>query len=343
MRDRAHRLFEVRTSTGRAVPPSELEGWLTETFGSVAAVTDQPLVRVTNRVTLDATLFAPLRGRRPIDGAGVTADLRAEIDASRGDPFCHPESGTPEEPTGRVRGRRMITGSNAAMADGHHAILVFDEHDPLAFDVDLVVDLLETGRTWADRAHAADPQASNYLLIWNCLWRAGGSIVHGHAQALIGAGRPYARLERFRRDEAAYAAAFPDGDLVEELVAVHRSLGLAIDLVDGVTVIGHLTPMKDRELLVIGRAGMEETDPDFAGAVGRTLVAYRDRAGVRSFNLALWRRPLGGAPGWDRMPPIVRLVDRGDPSVRPSDIGAMELYATPVVGTDPYEVVAALR
>jgi hypothetical protein len=36
------------------------------------------------------------------------------------------------------------------------------------------------------------------------------------------------------------------------------------------------------------------------------------------------------------------MVDRGDPFQRSSDIGAMELYGTPVVGADPYEVIAAL-
>ena len=63
-------------------------------------------------------------------------------------------------------------------------------------------------------------------------------------------------------------------------------------------------------------------------------VAYRDRIGV-SFNLALWRPPLGDAEGWDLVPPMARIVDRGDPFQRPSDIGAMELYATPIVGSDP--------
>ena len=43
------------------------------------------------------------------------------------------------------------------------------------------------------------------------------------------------------------------------------------------------------------------------------------------------------------MPPIARIVDRGDPFQRPSDIGAMELYATPIVGSDPYELIDALR
>ena len=109
------------------------------------------------------------------------------------------------------------------------------------------------------------------------------------------------------------------------------------------TVIANLTPIKERELLVVGLAGMDETDERFAGAVGHTLVAYRDRIGVRSFNMALWRPPLADAEGWEAVPPIARIVDRGDPFQRPSDIGAMELYATPIVGSDPYELIDALR
>ena len=339
------RLFEVSLVHGSTVPPPDLEPWLTQTFGSLDAVRDQTVVRVVNRVTLDATLFAPLRARRPVDGPSPGSDLAAEIDATRGDPFCQPETGTPEEPIGRVRGSRMITGANAALAEAHHAVLVFDEHDPLAFDEDLVVDLLRTGRAWAERSREADPGATNYVLLWNCLWRAGGSIVHGHAQAMIGSGRHVARLERWRRDAEVHRRSNPDGDLVEELLAAHRALRLTIEAADGVTVAANLTPVKEREVLVVGTAGGDEVDDAFADVVARTVVAYRDRLGVRSFNLVLWRPPLGDAArdGWELVPPIVRLVDRGDPAVRPSDIGAMELYATPIVGSDPHEVIEALR
>jgi hypothetical protein len=342
--ERAARLVEVSVVSGATEPPAELEQWLIETFGSVEAVRTQTIVKVANPVTLEATLFAPLRMRRPIDGPAQADDLNAQIAATEGDPFCDPESGTPAEATGRVRGMRVITGANAAMADAHHAVIVFDAHDPLAFDAELVTDVLRTGRSWAERAREVDAGSVNYLLIWNCLWRAGGSIVHGHAQALLGSGRHYARIERLRRDVAAYAGATPGGDLVEELVAVHRSLGLTIELADGVTLVANLTPVKERELLVVGTAGMEETDARFADGLARTLEAYRDRVGVRSFNLALWRRPLGGATvGWELVPPIARIVDRGDLGQRPSDIGAMELYATPIVGSDPFELIEALR
>jgi len=327
---------------GHTDPPAELEGWLAATFGSVDAVRRQRILKVTNPVTLDATIFAPLRALRPVDGGSAGRDLASEIATTEGDPFCHPESGTPAELAGRIRGRRVVTGANAAMADAHHAVIVFDAHDPLAFDTELVIDVLATGRRWAEREQRTDPEAVNYLLVWNCLWRAGGSIVHGHAQALLGSGGHFARIERLKRDAAAYAAQH-HGDLVEELVAVHRSVGLAVDLAEGVTLLANLTPIKERELLVVGSAGMEETDPRFADAVARTLIAYRDQIGVRSFNLALWRPPLVARSGWEAIPPIVRLVDRGDPFQRPSDIGAMELYATPIVGSDPYELIEALR
>jgi hypothetical protein len=345
IRRRVENVFEIRIAHGSVTTSASLEPWLAETFGSADAVRDQIIVRVTNRLTLEATLFAPLRSRRPVDGKRGVTDLAAEIEASRGDPFCTPESGTPEEPIGRVRGRHMITGANAAMAEAHHAVLVFDEHDPLAFDEALVIDLLETGRRWAERSREGDPEATNYVLLWNCLWRAGGSIIHGHAQALLGGGAHVARLDRLRRDTLAHRAAHPDGDLVEEVLAAHRALGLTIEAADGVTVVAHLTPTKEREVLVVGTAGSDETDAPFADAVARTVVAYRDRLGVRSFNLVVWRPPLTDSlrDGWDLVPPIVRLVDRGDPASRPSDIGAMELYATPIVGGDPYEVIEALR
>jgi hypothetical protein len=125
-------------------------------------------------------------------------------------------------------------------------------------------------------------------------------------------------------------------------VALHRDLGLARDL-DDVALVAHLTPTKERELLVVGGAGRDERDPSFVDALSRALVAYRDRVGVRSFNLALWRPPLNdGSAAWRWLPPMVRIVDRGDPFERASDIGAMELYGTPIVASDPYDLIAEL-
>ncbi|MGH2417508.1 MAG: hypothetical protein ACRDFY_04170, partial [Candidatus Limnocylindria bacterium] len=74
-RERADRLLEVSVVTGATDPPPELEAWLVATFGSVEAVRTQTIVKVANPVTLDATLFAPLRARRPSDGPFETGDV----------------------------------------------------------------------------------------------------------------------------------------------------------------------------------------------------------------------------------------------------------------------------
>lgn len=322
-----------------------MHAWLARHFGSVDAVRRQEIVQVTNLVSLDTALFSPLRARRPIDGAASRdgGGLAIQMMTAGDDPFCRPLEATPANVFGRIRGVRAMTGANAAAADAHHAVIVFDRHDPLAFDGETVADVLRVGRDWAAAARAQDREAVNYLLIWNCLWRAGASIVHGHAQVLLGRGRHHGALERLRRESAEYREQHGAG-YVEDLVAVHRDLGLVREL-DGVSVVASLTPAKERELLVVGSPGEDERDAHFSDALGRTLVAYRDVLGVQAFNLALLRPPLGGElePGWRDLPPIVRLTDRGDPMSRSSDIGAVELLAgSAVVGCDPHDMMALL-
>jgi hypothetical protein len=344
-RHRAQALFFVSVVEGLTDPPAELHEWLERHFGSVEAVRRQQIVRVTNRWSLEETLFSPLRSRRPLD-AGSRSAIASEVQATVGDEFCHPETGTPADSWGRVRGRRSITGANAAKYDGRHGVVIFDHHDPLAFDEESVLDMLRVGREWAERGRAEDPAAWAYLLIWNCGPRAGGSIVHGHAQVLLGRGTHYAGVERLRRNAMAYAAATGSSYLAD-LVSVHRELGLVVAEADGVAIIASITPVKERELLIIGQPGMDELEPAFAHAVARTVVGYRDVAGVRAFNLALLRPPLdasvAAADGWQQLPPLVRVVDRGDPGSRSSDIGAMELYAASVVGGDPFGLVDDLQ
>src|ERR687895_1691928 len=86
----AKRIFDVSATTGRLDPPEAMHAWIERSFGSVDAVREQRIVRVTNRVTLEGTLFNGLRAARPLD-TGVSVDLEREIEATAGDPFCCPE------------------------------------------------------------------------------------------------------------------------------------------------------------------------------------------------------------------------------------------------------------
>jgi len=343
-RKRARDLYDASVVSGRLITPPELHDWVIAQFGSVEAVEEQQIVRVTDRWSHDGAIFSPLRGKRP-QAPATESTFRRLVESTVGDEFCHPETGTPADTWGRIRGRRTITAANTAKYEARHGVVIFDRHDPLAFDTETVVDLLEVGREWAERGRAEDPDASAYLLIWNGGPRAGGSIVHGHAQVTLGRG-PYPRVERARRAANSYAAA-AGGSYYADLVSVHRALGLVVAEADGVAIFPTLTPVKERELLVIGQPGMDEREPAFSSAVAHALLAYRDVLGVRAFNLALHRPPidarLATADGWEAVPPVAHIVDRGDPDSHSSDIGAMELYAAPVVGADPFAVANALR
>ncbi len=202
----AGRILAISTTIGRLEPPPEMHEWIRKFFGSVEAVREQRIVRVSNQVTFEGALFNELRALRPMEVKGGD-EVRATIASSANDPFCRPETGTPADVFGRVEGRWGITASNVAKYDGFHGVLVFKDHDPLApLDAAAVRDHLTTARRWAERALEVDPAARYYLLLWNCLWRAGGSIVHGHMQMTATRGMHYPKIELLRRQALAYDA-----------------------------------------------------------------------------------------------------------------------------------------
>ena len=335
----AERLFDVGVTTGRLELPEGMWGFVERSFGSVEAVREQRIVKVTNRVTLEGTLFNELRASRPMQ-TGVDLDLGREIGATEGDPFCRPLEGTPSDVFGRVRGEHSVTASNVAKYDGFHGVVVFDDHDPLAFTPEKVSDYISVGLRWGKKALETDPEARYFFLMWNCLWRAGGSIIHGHAQATATRGMHYPKVEHLRRAALSYAAEHGSG-YFDDLYAVHDALGLSIPAPDGVRAFANLAPIKEREIILTGRSLEDEP---FRLAVARVLEGLTQRLGVRSFNAAFYVPPLAPAQeDWSRFPAVVRLVDRGDPASRTSDMGAMELYAASVVASDPFATARALR
>ncbi len=335
----AGRLFDVGATTGRLDPPEAMRAWIEKSFGSVDAVTEQRIVRTTNRVTLEGTLFNELRASRPLD-TGVSLDLEREIRATAGDPFCRPEEGTPADVFGRVRGEHSLTASNVAKYDGFHGVIVFDDHNPLLLTPGKVHDYVSVGLRWAREAHRANPEARYPFLMWNCLWRAGGSIIHGHAQITATRDSHYPKVERLRRAAASYKAEH-GSDYFDDLFRVHDALDLAVPAEGGVRAFASLTPVKEKELVVIGSNPEDEV---LHRTIGALLEGYVNTLGVQTFNVAFYMPPLAPtSEDWSGFPTVVHIVDRGSPANRTSDIGAMELYAASVVASDPFRVAERLR
>src|SRR5215218_3622150 len=283
----ANRIFDVSTTTGRLDPPEAMRAWIEKSFGSVDHVTVQRIVKVTNRITLEGTLFNELRASRPLD-TGVSLDLDREIAATEGDPFCHPREGTPADVFGRVEGVHATTASNVAKYDGFHGVVIFDDHNPLHLTPEKVSDYISVGLKWCRKALEADPEARYPFLMWNCLWRAGGSITHGHAQVTVTRGTHYPRVERLRRAAASYKVE-RGSDYFDDLYRVHDSLGLGIPAEGDVRALASLVPIKEKELVVIGRSPEDE---HLRRTVGALLRGYVQALGVRAFNVAFYMPPL---------------------------------------------------
>ena len=131
-------------------------------------------------------------------------------------------------------------------------------------------------------------------------------------------------------------AAEHGSDYFADLHRVHASLGLAIPCPRGVRAFASLTPIKEKEILLLGQSLEDEP---LHLAVARALQGYTRSLGVRTFNVAFYLPPIAPTgEDWSSFPSVVHLVDRGDPTNRTSDIGAMELYAASVVASDPFEV-----
>lgn len=336
--DRAafERVFHVSVSRGDLVPPEEMRSWIEERFGSVDLVRQQKIVKVTNVVTLEGVLFNWLRSARPIWREEL--DLDAELAQDGGEPFDDPYALTPEDVFGRVEGQWCVTASNIAKFDGFHGLVIFKERNPLRFTREQIHDYLNTGERWAALAHRSDPSAKYYFFLWNCLWRAGASLLHGHAQLLLGREMHYAAIEHQRRSALLFEATHRR-NYFDALFAAHEVVGAGFRR-NGVRVMANLAPVKENEVVLMA----DETSDALKDRIYQTLACFRDRLGVSCFNLVLYRPPLAPTEeSWEGFPVMARIVDRGDPTTRTNDFGGMELYAAKVVACDPLKLAQTLQ
>jgi hypothetical protein len=199
-------------------------------------------------------------------------------------------------------------------------------------------DYMDTGLRWAHAAHAADPEARYFLFLWNCLWRAGASLIHGHAHLLLGRGAHYPAVEHLRRAALRYRADH-DAGYFDDLYRAHASVGCAFEKA-GVKVMANLAPVKENEVTLLA----PQLDASLEDRVYNVLACLRDRLGVVSFNLAMHMPPIAPVEeDWSGFPVLVHVVDRGDLSSRTSDFGAMELYGASVIVGDPLRLARLLK
>lgn len=337
-RKRFQRIFQLSSTTGHLTPPPAMQPWIEDYFGSLEVITTQQITKLTNIVTWEGALYNDLRVRRPLEVRDHN-NIQQIIQHNGNGPFDRPLEGTPEDIFGRIRGRHSITASNIAMYDGFHGLVIFDNENPLHLDREAVSDYLDTALAWASKAHETDPSARYFFFMWNCLWKSGASITHGHAQMTLTRDMHYAKVEALRRAALTYRQQY-GSNYFDDLYAVHQDLRLTFTN-GSARGMAYLTPIKEKEVLILADA----VSDDLKEQIYLVLCHFTQKWNVLSFNLALYMPPLDIPEGedWSDFPVLVRIVDRGDLGSKVTDFGGMELYAQSVIGTDPFFVARGLR
>jgi len=334
------RIFDLSTVIGKLRIPASLVGWVEERFGSVDVVQEQKIVKLTNLVTMEGSLFNALRAKRPME-VRERSKVEELIRGAEGDQFCEPLGKTPEDVFGRVVGKTCVTASNVAKYDGFHGIVIFNEHNPLLITEEGVADRIDVALAWAKKAQQVEVEYRNFFLMWNCLWRSGASIIHGHMQMTLSRGMHYSKVEALRRASKLYEST-NGSNYFEDLYKIHHQIGLGFE-VEGTRIIAYLTPIKEKEVMIISKA----LDQSFKKRLYEVLKCFVYEMGVESYNMAIYMPPIGMTEDeeddWDGFPVLARVVDRGDVMKRTCDIGAMELYANSVISTDPFWVASVLK
>ncbi len=332
------RIYTYWETRGELIPPTEMTTWIETTFGSVDAVKVQDFIKITNHVLYEGSIFNELRTKRPVIFDSQLSEIVKEIEKGSDGPFAHPLTGTPADTFGRIQGKFSMTASNVTKYDGFHGLVIYDDHNPLMFTRERLRDYFDVAAQWFAKAHEVNPKAIYPFYMWNCLWNAGSSVIHGHAQITLTEGQAYAKIEEMRSHALEYQEEYKT-NYFEDDFKIHENLGLAFEK-EGIKIISKITPVKEKEIVLIGKA----FDANLATITGEVLKNVKERLGVVTFNVGVIIPPMAKTPEvWDHMPVIVRIVDRGNLSSKTADIGAMELFAQSVIGSNPYTVINELK
>ena len=302
---------------------------------------NQRIINIFNEWTCQGTLYNPLRSNRP----GMGRDLAEErknighiINNSRKDcDFCSPETNTPKDLFGRVYGKHSMTAANIAKYDVYSSLVIFNEHNPLKFNLKEFSDYIDTSFNWFETVFKRDENFQFPFFVWNCLPRAGASLMHGHAQILMTRDRPYARVGLLKRASQNYKNKTKH-EYFDDIYKIHECLGLSHKSGD-IRLFANLTPVKEKEITIISQKSPAENE-QAKMITFKTLRCLIDTLGVQSFNMSISCPSMSGK---DNFPYIIQIVDRGDISKSTADIGGMELYGSTVVADDPCRIIKKIK
>lgn len=336
------RTFDVRLVAAARLLMNE-QGWMEaeQTMKSGRDAVERQHVVVSRDCVLGLeAMMNPLRARRTSLPEGApTLDWaepvcrwcdRRSWHVSR-DPLWEDDFGSVRSHDGRVCAR-----PNWARNSEVSGLVYGDEamHNPLTIARADFVAMFDAAEQYIAAARRTRPDIENVLIFQNNGTRSASSVPHCHLQVCGRSDRHYGYAENIlARSTATYWA---------DVAAAHEEVGLLTQH-EGGRVWANLVPAKERDVTGIS------LNVSSGAAMMYDVMQSLTRRGSNSFSLAgilaPWlvrgQTPSGRYINWPAV--VWRMVDRGDRRTPWADIGTMELFGSPVVSTDPFDVIRCLK
>lgn len=298
--------------------PKEMKPWAIKTFGNVENVEHQNLVKIYNKYLFEGSSFNSLRSSRPT----TRNDEAKKIERFK--PFENTDSLTSKQKFKPIPGKHSKTVANVAAYEKYHSLVVFNKRNPLEQSQTEIKSHLKTSETWFKKAQLIDENHKNKLLIWNCLWRAGSSVPHGHFQ-LLATKTPMPYVRKLRYATKTYQEK-NDSNYFFDKIRLCKALGLHINR-HKTHLLFTLTPTKEKELTMYSyKKNISDMYKEFYEA-----YTFFRKQNIESFNASIFISDTKNTPS------IIKFVDRGSLSNKSSDVGSMELHARlNVISSNPF-------
>ncbi|MCS7183726.1 MAG: hypothetical protein NZ866_00005 [Patescibacteria group bacterium] len=293
------RIFEVKKEIAELKLPQIIEDKFKD-------AQKQEIIIIINKILNQETHFNIWRARRT---EPQKENIKIE---NQYDPFCDVLNSTPEDEFGRLENESAITASNLTKSSKNHSLIIFKNHN---FNENDIKNSLLLANNWFSNF-----EEKIKIIIWNYGFRSGASIFHPHLQIFSLEDIPEKikyHLDKYKNYQEKFKS-----DYLNDIFYLSEKLNLAKKKND-FNLIVSLTPMKDNELFFWGKDFLTNYSE-----LAKLIYSYFN-LGIENFNFFLIQMPsffLGF------------LVNRGESKKINSDIGALELYAFSVVGSNPFDL-----
>ena len=339
--------------------------------GAVSFLESQYVVTARNFWSRELSMFNEIRRYRPgfvektPDSTLIDIDKTMRSSAGESCDFC--SNRTAVDIFGSISGKHCHVVSNAAKYSKWHSLVLPKAHDLADVTLDVMTDVCSTMASWFKKIPAVDSTRSgqHHYAMWDYNARASASQPHIHIQIM-------SNRHFLTRHEDTIIAAWdyhlrhPGRNYWPDVVRAHEEVGLGIRH-EACVVLPYLTPIKEKELIVLGPS---IDTPCFARLWYTVIRVLREKYGNRAFSSAVTPEPSRASveqdyrdaqkngdaaagrgrerdAAWKHVvrtfPAIARTVDRGVPGDLRSDVGAQELYGGYNVAADPFSMMEHLQ